>query len=66
MQLTHKCKIKFFINVSYVDEVECEVVPLDACEVMFGNPYPWDRDVTFYRRENKYRLVKGDKAYLIK
>jgi hypothetical protein len=33
---------------------------------MFGSPYLWDRDATFYRRENKYHLVKGGKAYFIK
>jgi len=33
---------------------------------MFGSPYLWDRDVAFYRREHKYHLVKGGKAYLIK
>jgi hypothetical protein len=26
----------------------------------------WDKDVTFYMRENKYRLVKGGKEYLVK
>jgi hypothetical protein len=66
MRITRRCKIKFSISASYVDEVECEVAPLDACGVMLGSPYLWDRDATFYRRENKYRLVKGGKAYLVK
>jgi hypothetical protein len=30
MRITRRCKIKFSISVSYVDEVECEVAPLDA------------------------------------
>jgi hypothetical protein len=29
-----RCKIRFVINVNYVDEVKCKVVPLDAYEVM--------------------------------
>jgi hypothetical protein len=33
---------------------------------MFGSPYLWERDVTFYIRENKYCLVKGGKAYFVK
>jgi hypothetical protein len=33
---------------------------------MFGNPYLWDSDVAFYRRENNYHLVKSGKAYLVK
>ena len=53
------------INVSYVNEVECEVVPYAACEVIFGIQYMC-RDATFYRIYNKYFLVKDDKSNLIK
>jgi hypothetical protein len=56
MRITQRCKIKFSINVSYVDEVECEVASLDAYEVMFDSPYLWDRDATLYRREKKILL----------
>lgn len=66
MKISQRCKIKFAIDASYVDEVECEVVPLDTCEVMFNNPYLWDNDDRFYMRDNKYHLVKGDKVYLVK
>ena len=38
MRVTCRCKIKFVNNDSYVDK-ECEVVSLDACEIMFSNPY---------------------------
>jgi hypothetical protein len=50
----------------FFDEVECEVALLDTCKVTLGSPYLWDRDATFYRRENQYRLVKGGKAYINK
>jgi len=66
MGITQTCKIKFSISDSYVYEVECEVAALDSCEVMLGRPYLWDRDVSFYRREDKYFLFKGGKAYFVK
>jgi len=54
MRITKRRITKFVIDVDYVDEVlECEFVPLDACEVMFGNPYLWDRDATIYEKEKK-------------
>jgi hypothetical protein len=56
MRITKRCKFRFSINVDYVDEVECEVVPLDACEVMFGSPYLWDRDATFYKEREQISL----------
>jgi hypothetical protein len=46
IRITRRCKIKFVIVVSYVDEVECEVAPLNTYGVMFGNPYLQDRHVT--------------------
>jgi len=59
LRIIKRCKIKFSIDFDYVDEVECDVIPPNACEVMFGNPYLWHGDVAFYREENKYFLVKG-------
>lgn len=32
MRIDKRC-IRFAINVDYTDEVECDVAPLDACEV---------------------------------
>lgn len=34
--------------------------------MMFVSPYFWERDATFYGRENKYRLLKDGKAHFIK
>jgi hypothetical protein len=61
MVITRRCKIKFAINTDYFDEVKCIVAPLDSSEVMFGNPYLSERDVTFYMGDNKYILVKCGK-----
>lgn len=42
-----QCKFKFSISEEFIDEVECNVVPIDVCRVIFGRPYLWDRDVEF-------------------
>ena len=39
LNVTKQCKIKFSISVDFIDEVELDMVPLDACGVMFGSPY---------------------------
>jgi hypothetical protein len=39
LTISRRYKIKFSIIVNYVDEVECEVAPLDVYKVMFGSPY---------------------------
>lgn len=42
-----------------------DVIPLDICGVILGNPYLWDIDALYYRRLNKYKLVKDGKDYLV-
>ncbi|TXG50795.1 hypothetical protein EZV62_023319 [Acer yangbiense] len=65
MQITKQCTFKFAITDRYIDEVTCEVVPLDVCQVILGSPYLWDRDAIHYRRLRKYRLVKEGKEFHI-
>lgn len=57
---------KFAITEKYIDEIPCEVVPLDACQVIMGSPYSWGRDAIFYRPKQKYWLVKEGKGFDIK
>ena len=53
LQVTKQCKLKFTICAKYIDEVMVDVVPLDICGVILGNPYMWDRDGIYYKRLNK-------------
>lgn len=65
LQVKTQCKFKFAINEKFKDEITCDVVPLDVCQIIFGSPYLWDRDGVFYRRENVWRLVKDGKGFRI-
>ena len=38
MQITRQCKFKFSISANYIHKFECEVVPLNICEVVFVSP----------------------------
>lgn len=65
MRITKQCTFKFAITDRCIDEVTCEVVPLDVCQVILGSPYLWDRDAIHYRRQCKYKFVKDGKEYNI-
>jgi len=65
LEITKQCKVKFGINRDYIDEVLLDVVPLDICGIVLGSPYLWDRDALFYRKENKYRLIKDGIEYIV-
>ncbi|GKB75236.1 hypothetical protein Tco_0942131 [Tanacetum coccineum] len=64
-QVNRQCKFRFAITNQFIDEVTCEVVPLDICQVIFGSPYLWERDAVYYRRAQKYELEKDGKKYIV-
>ncbi|KAJ9542817.1 hypothetical protein OSB04_029323 [Centaurea solstitialis] len=39
MQINRQCKVRFAITNQYIDDILCEVVPLDIYQVIFGSPY---------------------------
>ena len=47
IKVSKQCKIKFSLNVDFIDEVELDIVPLDVCGVVFGSPYMYMRDKIF-------------------
>ena len=65
IKVMKQCKIKFFVSVDFIDEVELDVVPLDVCGVVFGISYMHMRDVIFMWRAKTYRLIKDGKSYII-
>jgi len=49
----------------YVDEVVCDVVPMEASHLLLGRPWQYDRKVTHDGLTNKYSfLFKGQKVSL--
>jgi hypothetical protein len=50
----------------YNDHVECDVVPMQACQLLLGQPWLYDRDVQIFGRTNKLSfLYKGERISLL-
>jgi hypothetical protein len=50
----------------YSDQVECDVVPMQACELLQGKPWLYDCEVQICRRTNKVVLMyKGERITLL-
>jgi hypothetical protein len=64
--ITKKCIIKFRITSKYVDEVTCDVVPLETCGMVLVNPYLYDRKTIFYKEHNQYHLFKKGNEYVVR
>jgi hypothetical protein len=51
LKVTHKVQVPFTVG-DYVDEVECDVLPLEVCGLLLGCPGQYDRNVTYAGRAN--------------
>ncbi|GJT13555.1 putative nucleotidyltransferase, ribonuclease H, partial [Tanacetum coccineum] len=55
-----KCvHIPFSVGNTYKDNVGCDVVPMDACHLLLGRPWEYDRDITHNGRTNTYSFLFG-------
>ncbi|XP_074304655.1 uncharacterized protein LOC141639422 [Silene latifolia] len=51
---------------SYEDEVLCDVIPMDACHILLGRPWQFDRDVIHKGRSNEYELMDEGRKLILK
>lgn len=46
--VTKRCLVEFSIGHQYEDKIWCNVVRMDSCHILLGQPWQWDRNV-YYR-----------------
>jgi len=57
-------RINFTIG-SYKDVAECDVVPMQACNILLGRPWQFDRDSMHHGRTNQYSFLFHDKKIML-
>ncbi|XP_074265604.1 uncharacterized protein LOC141588046 [Silene latifolia] len=50
----------------YADEVWCDIIPMNACHILLGRPWQFDRKVEHDGRANAYSVMKGNVRYNLK
>ena len=45
---------------TYADYVDCDVVPMQACSLLLGQPWQFDTNSVHHGRNNQYTLVHKD------
>ncbi|KAK1652153.1 hypothetical protein QYE76_069958 [Lolium multiflorum] len=65
LKITHKVRVPFTVD-DYVDEIECDVLPLEVCGLLLGRPWQYDRNVTHAGRANTYSFMHGGKHRTLK
>ncbi|XP_042416946.1 uncharacterized protein LOC122005804 [Zingiber officinale] len=65
LKVTQRCLIQFSIGNKYQDEVWCDVIPMDACHLLLGRLWQFDRKTHHDGFKNTYSFVKdGEKIIL--
>jgi len=65
LRVSHVVTVPFSIG-RYSDLVECNVVPMQACQLLLGRPWLYDRDVQIFGRTNKLAFMyKGERISLL-
>ncbi|XP_021722706.1 uncharacterized protein LOC110690181 [Chenopodium quinoa] len=57
--------LSFSIGKLYKDEVLCDVLPMDACHVLLGRPWQFDRDVMHDGRKNTFSFMMDKKNIVL-
>jgi hypothetical protein len=65
LKVTHKVRVPLTVG-DYVDEVECDVLPLEVCGILLGHLWQYDRNVTHAGRANTYSFVHDGKQRTLK
>ena len=60
VKVTRTVRVHFSI-ATYSDFVDCDVVPMQACSVLLGRPWQFDKNSVHHGRNNHYTLVHNDK-----
>ena len=60
IQVEERCKVPFSIG-KYFDEVYCDIVDMDACNLLLGRPCQFDVDATHSGWKNTYQLAYENK-----
>nr|XP_025877451.1 uncharacterized protein LOC112936983 [Oryza sativa Japonica Group] len=64
VKVTKLVHINFAIG-NYHDVVECDVVPMQACNILLGRPWQFDRDSMHHGRSNQYSFLYHDKKIVL-
>jgi hypothetical protein len=64
VSVTKQCLVEFKMG-EYKDKILCDVIPMDACHLLLGRPWQYDRNVVHEGRMNTYTLEKDGRSHTL-
>ncbi|XP_038719816.1 uncharacterized protein LOC120012462 [Tripterygium wilfordii] len=57
VNVSPRCLVPFSMGSRYVDKVWCDIVAMDACHLLLGRPWQFDRNVSQDGKQNTYSFM---------
>ena len=65
IKVTKRSLVSFSIRKKYFDDVWCDVVPMDACHILLGRQWQYDRATIHDGKRNTYTVLKEDQQFTL-
>ena len=65
IRVSKRCMTSFSIRKKFQDSIFCDVVKMDACHLLLGRPWQYDRHTNHDGRKNTYNLYKDGQHYTL-
>lgn len=65
IHVSNRVLLNFTIGKTYKEEIWCDVIPMDACHVLLGRPWMFDRRVIHDGYKNTYTFMKNHKKIIL-
>jgi hypothetical protein len=62
--VSQQCQVEFKIG-GYKDEILCDVIPMNACHILLGRPWQYDRKVVHDGRKNTHTLENNGRTHML-
>jgi hypothetical protein len=64
VMVSQQCQVKFKTG-GYMDEILCDVIPMDVCHILLGRSWQFDRKVIHDGRKNTYTLENNGRTHML-
>uniref|UniRef100_A0A2N9F7T1 RNA-directed DNA polymerase n=1 Tax=Fagus sylvatica TaxID=28930 RepID=A0A2N9F7T1_FAGSY len=65
VKVDKRCLVSFSIRKQFHDKVLCDIVKMDACHLLLGRPWQFDRSTIHDGRRNSYSLEKEGQKFTL-
>nr|XP_009759419.1 PREDICTED: uncharacterized protein LOC104211962 [Nicotiana sylvestris] len=64
LKVNKQCMISFNVG-RYEDDILCDIIPMQACHILLGHPWQYDRNVFHDGRKNRYSLELNGRKFTL-